>query len=107
MREIFKTKVNKGTLELYDTVDMEMDQINLWLEENIPMEYRGEDLARAFEALSRADIFKGRIHRQQHWRFMVYENFFLSAGVAAAKGNKNLVDRFTKYNPPKRILKIG
>jgi replication factor C large subunit len=106
LREIFKTKVNKDTLELYDTVDMEMDQINLWLEENIPMEYRGEDLARAFEALSKADIFKGRIHRQQHWRFMVYENFFLSAGVAAAKGNKNLIDRFTKYNPPKRILKI-
>jgi replication factor C large subunit len=106
LREIFKTKANKDTLEIYDTVDMEMDQINLWLEENIPAEYKGEDLARAFEALSKADVFKGRIHRQQHWRFMVYENFFLSAGVASAKGNKNLIDRFTKYNPPKRILKI-
>lgn len=106
LREIFKLRVNKDTLELYDTVDMEMDQINLWLEENIPMEYQGKELAAAFEALSKADIFKGRIHRQQHWRFMVYQNFFLSAGVAAAKGNRNLVDRFTKYNPPKRILKI-
>jgi replication factor C large subunit len=106
LREIFKARVNKNTLEIYDTVDLEMDQINLWLEENIPSEYRGEDLARAFEALSKADIYKGRIHRQQHWRFMVYQNFFLSAGIAAAKGNKNLIDRFTKYNPPKRILKI-
>lgn len=106
LKEIFKLRINKNTLELYDSVDMEMDQINLWLEENIPMEYKGQELAKAFEALSKADIFKGRIHRQQYWRFMVYQNFFLSAGISAAKGNKNLVDRFTKYNPPKRILKI-
>jgi replication factor C large subunit len=106
LREIFKTRINKDTLEIYDSVDMEMDNIALWLEENIPTEYRGKELAAAFEALSRADIFKGRIHRQQHWRFMVYQNFFLSAGISAAKGNKNLVERFTKYTPPKRILKI-
>jgi len=85
---------------------MEIDQIALWLEENIPSEYRGVELAKAFEAMSRADIFKGRIYRQQHWRFMLYQNFFLTAGISAAKGNKSLPDRFTKYNPPKRILKI-
>jgi replication factor C large subunit len=106
LKGVFKTRLNPETIEAYDNVDMEMDQISLWLEENIPAEYRGEDLARAFEALSKADVFKGRIYRQQHWRFMVYENFFLTAGISAAKGNKSLMDRFTKYNPPKRILKI-
>lgn len=105
LREIFKTRANKETIEAYDHVDMEMDQITLWLEENIPTEYKGQDLAKAFEALSKADVFKGRIYRQQHWRFMVYQNFFLSAGISAAKGNRNL-SNFTKYNPPKRILKI-
>ncbi len=106
LREIFKMKVNKSTLDVYENVDMDLDQITLWLEENIPAEYHGEDLAKAFEALSRADLFKGRIHRQQYWHFMTYQNFFLTAGISAAKGNKNLIDRFTKYNPPKRILKI-
>ena len=106
LREIFKLRTNKETIEAYNNVDLEIDQISLWLEENIPMEYHGEDLARAFEALSRADIFKGRIHRQQYWHFMVYQNFFLTAGISAAKGAKSLPDRFTKYNPPKRILKI-
>jgi replication factor C large subunit len=105
LREIFKARINEETIELYDKVDMEMDQITLWLEENIPAEYKGVDLAKALDSLSKADIFKGRIHRQQHWRFMVYQNFFLSAGIAAAKGNKSLAN-FTKYNPPKRILKI-
>ncbi len=106
LREIFKARTHAKTIEAYDSVEMETDQISLWLEENIPTEYRGEELAKAFEALSKADIFKGRIYRQQHWRFMVYQNFFLSAGISAAKGNKILPERFTKYSPPKRILKI-
>lgn len=106
IREILKVRVNSKTLEAYNNVDLELDQITLWLEENIPQDYKGVELAKAFEALSRADIFKGRIHRQQYWHFMVYENFFLTAGIAAAKGPRNIVNAFTKYNPPKRILKI-
>lgn len=106
IKEILKVRTNKKTIEAFDNVDEDSDQIMLWLEENIPQEYRGEDLAKAFEALSKADIFKGRIYRQQYWHFLVYQNFFLTAGVASAKGSKNLVNRFTKYNPPKRILKI-
>lgn len=106
LREVFKTRMHKNTINAYDNVDMESEQIKLWLEENIPTEYRGQELAKAFESLSKADVFKGRIYRQQYWHFMVYENFFLTAGISAAKGNKNLIDKFTKYNPPKRILKI-
>jgi replication factor C large subunit len=106
VKEILQTRVNENTLEALDNVDLDLDQIILWFEENIPSEYRGEELAKAFESISKADIFKGRIHRQQHWRFMVYQNFFLTAGLSAAKGMKNLPPKFTKYNPPKRILKI-
>lgn len=106
IKEILKVRINKNTLDAYENVEMEMDQIILWLEENIPNEYRGEELAKAFNALSKADVFKGRIHRQQYWHFLVYQNFFLTAGVSAAKGMKSLPERFTKYNPPKRILKI-
>jgi len=106
LRELFKTRIHNQTINAFDSVDLDLDQVVLWLEENIPSEYRGQDLAKAFEALSRADIFKGRIHRQQYWHFMVYRNFFITAGISAAKGFKSLSDRFTKYNPPKRILKI-
>jgi len=106
MKNIFKCKTTKETTEAYDNVQMEIDQISLWLEKNIPAEYHGEDLARAFEALSKADIFKGRIHRQQHWRFMEYQNFFLTAGISAARKIKANADSFTKYQQPTRILKI-
>jgi len=104
MRTVFKSKANPELLTVFENVDMPIDDIFLWIEENIPYEYRGKEMLKAFEALSIADVFRGRIHRQQHWRFLVYENAMLSAGIAAAK--KNGKDDFTKYNRPTRILKI-
>ncbi len=91
-------------LKLFDTTKMSLDEILLWLEENIPKAYKGEDLARAYLALSNADKFRGRIYRQQFWRFLVYQNAFQSAGVAYAKSKPQY--GFTKYERPKRILQI-
>jgi len=76
----------------------------LWVEENIPAEYQGEELAKAIDALSRVDIFKRRIYRQQYWRFLVYENALLSYGISSAK--KNVKTGFTSYRKPTRILKM-
>ncbi len=78
LKEIFKKKPSKETLEIFNSVKMPIDEIILWMEKNIPVEYQGEELARAFDLLSKADIFKGRIYKQQYWRFLVYENIFLS-----------------------------
>lgn len=105
LKNVFKLKTSRDTLGAFDSVDMESDQIILWLEKNIPLEYHGSALARAFEALSKADVFKGRVYRQQHWRFLVYQNILLTAGISSASAMKNPGD-FTKYERPTRILKI-
>ncbi len=104
MKQIFKSKPTNETIRVYDSTDMNLDEIVLWIEENIPNEYQGKELYKAFEALSRADVFRGRIYRQQHWRFLVYQNIMLSAGVSAAKDNVKI--GFTSYKKPSRILKI-
>jgi len=104
LKQIFQQLPNKETLFAYDKVNMSLDEIFLWLEENIPLEYKGEELYRAFEAISKADVFRGRIHRQQHWRFLVYQNFLLSVGISSAK--KQVKTGFMKYKKPSRILKI-
>ncbi len=106
LRKVFKNKSDPSLLTAYDSVDMPIDDIFLWLEENIPYEYSGEELARAYDALSKADVFRGRIHRQQHWRFLVYENFLLSAGISFASKKPSSLSEFTIYQRPKRILKI-
>ena len=91
-------------LRLYDSVKMPLDEILLWIEENIPAEYHGKALFNAYQALSKADLFKGRIYKQQYWRFLVYQNIFTSYAIASAKKEPN--NNFTKYKRPERILKI-
>jgi len=105
IKNLFKLETSKDTINTFDDVDMELDQISLWVEKNIPTECRGKELVKAFEALSKADVFKGRIYRQQYWRFLFYQNFFLTAGISAAKKFKN-PEQFTKYDRPTRVLKI-
>ena len=105
LRLIFKATDIKNSLHALDNVDLPFNEIFLWLDENLPKEYtQPEDLYRAYQKLSQADIFNGRIRRQQHWRFLVYINNFLTAGISAAKSQKN--PNFIQYQPTKRILKL-
>ena len=105
LQYIFKnSKIDTDMINIFDEVNMTLDDIFLWIEENLPLEYKGEELAKALDALSLADVFRGRIQRQRHYRFMVYEYFLLGAGIAGAKkGNRT---GWTSYKKPSRILKI-
>jgi replication factor C large subunit len=104
LKQVFKDQPSLRDIDLYDKVNMPIEEVALWLEENIPREYEGADLARAIDILSRADVFKGRIYRQQHWRFLLYQNFLLSYGISACK--TKIKREFTSYKRPERILKI-
>lgn len=104
LKRVFKMKPSNETLSIYDSVKMPLDEIILWVEENIPKEYRGKELYKAFDRLSKVDVFKGRIYKQQYWRFMVYENILLSYGISASKKENKM--GFTNYQKPTRILKI-
>lgn len=103
-------KILKGTdintaVRAFDNTEENIDELFLWLEENISREYKNPDeIARAYDMLSIADVFRGRIRNQQHWRFLVYINNLLSAGVASAKDEKP--KGFVQYQPTTRILKI-
>ena len=102
LRKLFKERNN--FLDLFDNTKMSIDEILLWIEENIPNEYKNDALARAYYALGNADVFRGRIYKNQSWRFLVYQNIFQSAGISYAK--KEVKAGFTKYERHKRILKI-
>jgi len=103
--KIFKTTDPKLAINAFDYVNEDIDQQILWLDENLPKEYTNpEDLARAYKHLSKANIFQRRIRRWQHWRFLVYINGLITAGVATSKDKK--YDKFTQYKPTGRILKL-
>ena len=89
----------------FDAVDMDLSEAMLWLDYNMGKEYtKPADLARGFEALSRADVFLGRIRRWQHWRFLVYVSDLMTAGVASAKDGK--YPGMARYDRTSRLLKI-
>lgn len=104
LKEVFQDEVSNEVLRSFDKSNMSMDEIMLWIEENIPLVYSGEELAKAYIRLAKADLFKGRIYKQQYWRFLVYQNAFSSYGISASKEKKK--EGFFKYTRPERILKI-
>jgi replication factor C large subunit len=102
---IFKSSTVDNALNALEDTDTEMNEVFLWIDENLPKEYSDpQALARAYEHLSRADIFNNRIRRWQHWRFLVYINDLITAGISSAKDKRN--SEFVPYTPTMRVLKI-
>ncbi|HIH24615.1 TPA: replication factor C large subunit [Candidatus Woesearchaeota archaeon] len=105
LMRIFKTTSADVALPSFDNVDADVDELLLWIDENIPREYSDPtDLARAFDALADADRFFGRIRRWQYYRYYVYIYNLLTAGVALAKDKRYA--KPVEYKPTGRILKM-
>ena len=76
----------------------------LWLDENVPIEYKHpDDLDRAFDMISRADVFLGRVSRRQQYSLWGYASDLMSAGVALAKRRK--YPEFNRYRFPLWLVK--
>jgi replication factor C large subunit len=103
--KIFKTTDSKISLEAIENIDEDHEKLMLWIDENLPKEYiKPNDLSLAYDKISRADVFNGRIKRRQHWRFLIYINALLSAGISTSKDEK--YKTIIKYVPTQRILKL-
>ncbi|NJF25253.1 replication factor C large subunit [Thermococcus sp. Bubb.Bath] len=82
-------------------VDMFPHELLQWIDENVPyVYYRPEDIARAYEAISRADIYLGRAQRTGAYSLWKYATDMMTAGVAVAGVKKK---GFVKIYPPKTI----
>ncbi|HLP79378.1 MAG TPA: replication factor C large subunit [Acidobacteriota bacterium] len=102
---VFKTMDASIARGAFETVDEDIDEQMLWLDYNVAHEYTNPmDLARAYGALSKADVYLSRIRRNQEWHLMVYAGALMTAGVALAKDApyKNALT----YKRTSRLLKI-
>jgi replication factor C large subunit len=82
------------------------DLLKLWIAHNLPAEYEKPfDLAEGYSALSRADVFDGRISRTQYWGYLRYSSDLLSAGVAVAK--EAPYHKFTRFGFPDYLREMG
>ena len=88
----------------YDVDETPDDLIN-WIEDNMPKDYEGDELATAYEFLSNADRWLGRVRATQNYSFWRYAGDNMTAGVAAARdGGKG---GWTRYGPPSYWSKLG
>src|SRR3989338_5800752 len=102
---ILKTTDINIALSAFDGVKENQDQQFLWLDENLPKEYtQAEDIANAYDSMSKADIYRRRIRINQYYRFMVYINAYLTAGISL--GKKEKYQKQITYEETKRLLKI-
>ena len=99
---IFKSK--KVNEDIFINLSEDLNEVMLWLDENLGKVYFGKDLVNGYEKLSKADVFNGRIRKRQYWRLLSYVNFLLSRGVALSKKEK--IKGFLKLKRNERILKL-
>lgn len=103
---IFKTKSALAAKLAINNVDKDPEEIFWWIENNIANEYEApEEIARAFDKLSKADLFRQRIKSRQNWKFLAYMIDLMTGGVATSK--KEMYRKFTRYQYPNNLVVLG
>jgi replication factor C large subunit len=88
LRMIIYGKTCSGAKNAVDMADVDIDMLFEWIYENVPAHLTDpHDLAKAMDALSIADVYRGRIRATQDWSFIRYVIDYMTAGVAMARQN--------------------
>jgi len=102
LKVLFKGKNPEEVLNVFENVNLDLDECFLWIEENLPLEYKGDKLSKALDYLSKAKVFDGRIRGWQYWRFLIYVNALMTLGINSLKNENDAVN----YKRSMRPLKI-
>ena len=90
-----------------DMADVDIDMLFEWIYENVPAHLTDpHDLAMAMDALSMADVYRGRIRSTQDWSFTRYVIDYMTAGVAMARQNTR-VHGWIPFKFPDRIQMLS
>ncbi len=96
LQKVFKTKIPAHRDAML--LDESPEDLIMWIEENIPLEYGGDKLYRAYWLVSRADVFLGRVKRRQFYRLWKYSTYLMTTGVQNVKEEPK--KGFTRYQSP-------
>jgi len=102
---VIKEAGAQEALEASYDVDETPDDLINWIEDNMPKDYEGEELAVAYEFLANADRWLGRVRETQNYTFWRYAGDNMTAGVAAARRKPK--GGWTRYGPPSYWSKLG
>ena len=103
LSELFRMKSVDVRREFFN-LNEQPENIMLWVAENLPYVYEKKDIAEAYEKLSRADIFLGRVSRRQYYSMWGYASDLMTGGVSVAREGKFT---FHKFSFPAFIYQMG
>jgi replication factor C large subunit len=107
LRMIIYGRTCYGAKRAVDMADVDIDMLFEWVYENVPAHLTDpHDLAQAMDALSMADIYRGRIRSTQDWSFTRYVIDYMTAGVAMARQNTK-VHGWIPFRFPSRIQMLS
>jgi len=106
LQALFYAKYAWQAKKAITSTDLDYDTLFLWIAENVPKQYGDDpkDLWRAMEALSRADVYYGRIKRRMMWSLLPYYFDMLGPGVALAKEKYH---RRARWSYPEKITLLA
>ncbi len=102
LRRLFTAKYAWQAKQALSNSQLDYEMAIEWLNENLPIQLEDpEDLWRAYESLSRASIYLGRIIKSGEWDLLSYAMDLMGPGVAFSRKNKKW--KWVKYRFPERI----
>ncbi|MET1160181.1 MAG: replication factor C large subunit [Thermoprotei archaeon] len=102
LHRLFNAKYLFQAKQAVTQTNIDYDTMAIWINEHIPTYYEDpEEIARAFEALSRADVYRGRIIKSGSWDLLSYVFDMMGPGVAFAR--KAYKYKWKAYRSPERL----
>jgi len=106
MKNLFKAESYQEAMRSFDGATIDYDLMKLWIENNVANEYEKiDEIARAFNYISRADVFDGRVRNRQVWKLQKYSYALMLAGVSLSKDAK--YHKFVKYEFPSYLRSMS
>jgi replication factor C large subunit len=107
LRMILYGKTCSSAKQAANMADVDTDMLFEWIYENAPVHLTDpHDLADAMDALSIADVYRGRIRATQDWGFLRYVIDYMTAGVALARKNTR-TSGWIPFRFPQRIQMLS
>lgn len=102
LSKLFNAKFLFQAKDAVTSTDLTPDEFITWVNEHIPTYYEDPyELWRAYEALSRADVYMGRILKTQNWDLLSYALDLVGPGVAFARREYRF--KWKAFKMPERI----
>ncbi|MEM3650035.1 MAG: replication factor C large subunit, partial [Candidatus Jordarchaeaceae archaeon] len=106
LAKIFRESDARAIVDEVSSTDVDYEMMMHWINENISQHMSdAKELSEAYNMISRADVFLGRIKNRQHWGLLSYFFELMSAGVSLSRTVSRL--GYVKYQFPTWIRNLS